>query len=302
MTLDADGLSLLEVGKDAIPPIFRDDARVLDDLHAMAAMVAKAEQVGRTMLQRITIEQASVDAGGEDWLDLDAGDYGTSRQYGETDATLRTRMRTTPAGVIRKEILALAQAIVDASGVVGDAVAMVEMPRDEAHVGAWAGVSSWSTGGVFATVAGKMKFTPTHPFAYPPCVVGISGGIAEITLTLSGCASGGNDGTFVVEDISGNGAIYTNGSGAAGTDATAVWSTARGEVGGGDMDGYAMAFCDRGYRAWFAPGDVSKQSLSGVILILPYGCTDSTRRSVQEMLRQRVAAGVVKRVEVRSIP
>jgi hypothetical protein len=317
VTLDATATALLQVGIDAIPPIFRDDARVMDDLRSLAAMVGKAQTVGSDMLARVLVEQASVDTGwtdpvthasinGPDWLDMDAGDYGTSRQYGETDATLRTRMRTTPAGVIRSEILALAQAIVDASGVVGDAVAMVEMPRDEAHVGVWGGDDA-GTGGVFSTVAGKMCFTPTTPFAYPPCVVGISGGIAQVSITLSGCADSGNDGTFVVEDISGNGAVYTNGSGVAGADTGAGWSTARGEVGGGFMDGYAMAFADRGYRAWFAPGGLapdgrSHPSLSGVILILPYGTTDSTRRSVVEMIRQRVAAGVVKIVETRTTP
>ena len=317
MTLDATAIALLQVGLDAIPPIFRDDARVMDDLHALAAMAGKTQSVGSDMLARVLVETASVDTGwtdpithaainGPDWLDLLAGDYGTSRQYGEPDATLRPRMRTTPTGVIRREILALAQAIVDASGVVGDAVAMVEMPRDEAHVRVWGGDDA-GTGGVFSTVSGKMCFTPTTPFAYPPCVVGISGGIAEVSITLSGCSSGGNDGTFLVEDLDGNGAVFTNGSGVAGADATASWSTARGEIGGGFMDGYAMAFCDRGYRAWLAPGGlapdgVSHPSLSGIILILPYGCTDSTRRSVQEMLRQRGAAGVVKRVETRIIP
>ena len=300
MALDADGLELLEVGQSAIPPVFRDSARVQDDLHALAAMAAKTIQVGRTMLDRVLVEEASVDAGGEDWLDLLAGDYGTGRQYGETNAVLRERMRTVPAGVIRSEVLALAQAIVDAASVSGT-VAMVEMPRDQAHASEWVADGA-TNGGVFSIVSGKMRFTPTTPFAYPPCAVGLSGGIDDVEITFSGCASAGNDGTFSVEDIDGEGVIYTNASGVAESDATAVWGTERIEVEGGAVDGFAMAFADRGYRVWYAPGQASMQSLSGVIGIIPYGSTDAVRRSVQEMLRQRVAAGVVKLVEVRTTP
>jgi hypothetical protein len=307
MSLSADALVLLKVGTDAIPSVFRDDARTLEDLHAMAAMMGDVQGHGRDMLARVRVETASVDTGwtdadgnpviGPDWLNLLAGDYGTSRQNAETDPTLRTRMRTTQPGVIRRELLGLAQAIVDAAGVVG-MVEMVEMPRDAASIGTWA--SDYGTGGTFAIVSGQMKFTPTPPvrFAYPPFFEGLSGCIASASITFSGSA--GNDGTFPVTGLDDDGVLYVNSGGLAGVDSGAAWSTSRVEVGGGVVESHVMAYLDRGYRCWKAPQQ--GHTICGIIVILPFGCTDSTRRSVQEMLRQHAAGGVIKLVEVRGIP
>jgi hypothetical protein len=300
VSLDADGLALLKIGTDALPPVFRDDARVLDDLHGLAAMASKVQKVGRDMLARAMVETASIDVGGADWLGFLAGDYGTGRQENETDPVLRSRMRATPAGVIRSELLALAQAIVDAAGVVGT-VAMVELPRDEAYAGTWG--QDTGTGGVFVSLGGDaMKFTPTVRFAYPPFFDKLPGIIESSSITFSGCVAAGNNSTFPVTGLDHNAVLFTNSLGVSSTDTVVTWATNRIERGGGIVEGRPMAYADRGYRIWRGLNPTTKRSLAGMILILPFGCTDSTRKSVLEMLRQRAAGGVVKQVETRTIP
>ena len=177
---------LFAAGLNAIPPVFRDNARLLEDLHMLAKQAAVAKAVAAGMLARAWVGTATIDTGwtdeasptphavnGPDWLDFLAGDYGTHRAAGETDAVCRARQRSVPSGVIRKELLKMAQDIVTAAGVTGT-VAMLEMPRDAAYFGEYA--TDTGTGGTFASGS----FTPTTGFAdgHPPFWRGESGRVA----------------------------------------------------------------------------------------------------------------------------
>ena len=313
---------MLAAGLSAIPPVFRDDARTLEDIKMLAQQAAVAKAVGVSMLLRIGVSTASVDTGwtdptgapitGPDWLNFLAGDYGTSRVGGETDAVCRNRMRSVPLGVIRSELLFLAQAIVDAAGVVGT-VAMDEMPRDSAYFGEW--TSDTGTGGTFASGS----FTPTVRFAsgHPPFWSGESGRTGDSYVTFTGSTNPGNDGTFQITRLtttsyhpsagntSGDAVCFAGGL--AGGDPTVTWTITRfskGRYPYAPMTG-GRAFFSRGHRMWRgqpANGTGTGKGIAGIIMILPYGCTDSTKASVVEMLRQRAAGGVIKRVEVRAIP
>ena len=306
---------LFAAGLNAIPPVFRDNARLLEDLHMLAKQAAVAKAVAAGMLARAWVGTATIDTGwtdeasptphavlGPDWLDFLAGDYGTHRAAGETDAVCRTRIRKVPSGVIRRELIAMAQAIVDAAGVTGQ-VAMLEMPRDAAYFGEYA--TDTGTGGTFT--AGS--FTPTTGFAdgHPPFWRGESGRVAYGLLdvgsqiTFTGAANPVNDGTFNITGLSGDAVTFAGG--AAGGDSGVTWSIAR--IYGGRYSGQSLAggrtFFSRGWRMWRgqpANGIGGHKSIAGIILILPSGCTGSTRASVLEMLRQRAGAGVIKRVEL----
>jgi hypothetical protein len=299
MSLTSTEQALLQAGIDAIPPVFASDDRVKEDLSAMAKMVGVAVAVGTGMLERIKVGTATVDTAGVDWLDLVAEDYGTNRANDETDAVCRKRMRQTPKGVVRTELIELAQEIVTASGVNGT-VAMVEMPRDAAYFGSW--TNDEGVGGTFAVVAsGVMKFTPTTGFkdGYPPCWIGRSGEITSSAITLAGSANPENDGQFTITGLDDDGVTISN-TGVAVTDTEVFWSVIRFNYQGVPLDGAGKAYFSRGYRMWRGQpitGLGERSAINGIIMILPVGCTDSTRRSVLEMLRQRAAAGVIKLVE-----
>jgi hypothetical protein len=299
---------LLQVGIDAIPPVFRDNARSLEDLKTLARQAAVLHAAGDAILARARVETATVDASGADWLDFLAGDFGTQRTNNEPDVVTRMRIRSPSSAVIRSELLGLAQNIVVAAGVSGF-VSMVEMPRDAAFFGSWN--PDTGAGGTIAAVAGGMSFTPAAGFSagHPPFWGGESGRVRSASLVLTGSTHAGNDGTFVITGLKGNAVLYTNASAVAGTDDVS-WSVNRYNAKGIPMNG-GKAFMHAtaggsglGHRMWRSqkPGSTEKRAINGIIMILPYGCTDSTRRSVQEMLRQRAAAGVIKRVEYRQIP
>jgi hypothetical protein len=156
--------------------------------------------------------------------------------------------------------------------------------------------------GIGGTFAVRTKFTPTRRFAYPPYVGSVSGLIESVTITFSGCSAAGNDGTFAVSGLAGNAVLLTNATSVAGADATATWTTDRIERGGGSVEGRAMAYADRGYRAWRGAVHPATSALYGIIVILPYGTTETLARSCAEQLRRKKAAGIQGFVERRTSP
>ena len=295
---------IMQAGLMAIPRVFRDSARMQEDLHMLARQFGAVRAVGVNMLARAWVGTASVDASGPDWLDFLANDYGTSRASGETDSALRIRMRTVPRGVVRSELLELAQDIVDAAGVVGT-VAMVEMPRDAAYFGSW--TPDTGTGGTFLAESGGIRFTPTTGFAvgHPPYWGGESSRVAKSFVTFAGSAESTNDGTFEILGLKDDGVLFANGSEVDDNDATVTWTIDRRTAKNASMTG-GKAFFSRGHRMWrgkpIGSTETHGKGIGGIIMILPYGCTASTRLSVLETLRQRASAGVIKRVEYRQIP
>jgi hypothetical protein len=288
----------------AIAPVFRDSARMQEDLHMLARQFGAVRTVGANMLARAWVGTASIDADGTDWLDFLAKDFGTGRQASEIDAMVRLRMRSTPGAVIRAELLALATSIVRSSGVATGTITMIEMPRDAAYFGQWTADSG--TAGNFETITGGVRFTPTAGFApgHPPCWVGESGIVRSSDITFASATDAGNDGKFTITAMSEDGVVFTNASAVVRNDSAVTWKVERrnwrGTVGLSEGGG-GRAYFSRGYRMWRGkyPGSTSRTTgMAGIILILPSACTPETARSVLEMLRQRAAGGVIKRVEI----
>ena len=307
MALTADEQELLAVGKEAIPEIFRSDERTQEDLAAAAKIMGQAKAAIQHWLDmcRVSLATGPVSSEYVDWLALHAGDKGTARSSGESDAALKQRLWKIPGAIIRDDILGAAGEILAAGGVTG-VVYMVELPKDQAFLGN--NKPDQGVGGTFAKSGDTVTFTPSTKFAYPPFFGDISGGVKFTTITISGAANSGNNGAFQITGISWNGVTYSNALGAAGTDVTASWKTLRCGADNVPIDdgdplvGQPRVFLGRGCRLWrgvkigdSAPGAVA----CGFVMILPYGTPDSLRRSVAEMCRNSKAAGFKVIVERR---
>ena len=320
MSLTADEQALADAANATLPTWFSANARVQEEVGMMAKqnglVLAKIKhQVAMTYVGQAVGEIGSGNTFEPDWLELLAEDRGTLRQPGELDPNLRTRINRAPAGVIRAEILAAVQAMVDAAGIVGTA-AMVELPRDQACSGDIASpyVADSGTGGTFVENGdGTFTFQPTTGLIYPPFVDGLPGLVGSTSITITGAADSGNDGTFPIvsmppildgDDLFPSGVTFANILGVDATDATVTWATTRYDRGGAPLEGFARAFSGCGYRGWRGKpvGETGRFAPCGMIVILPYGCTSGMQAGITEAVRQLKAAGVGVVVEVNQTP
>ena len=301
MSLTADEQDLMEVGLGTIPVLLRSAGRQREELIGMAKAAGATKRAADDLLKQAYIGTADSDTA--DWLALLAGDYGAHRQAGETDATFRLRITQVPLGVTRPEILDAVQAVISALGIPGT-VEMVEFPRDAAYLGTYA--QDAGTGGVFAAVDGVTNgfaFTPTVPFASPPFVDGVSGRVRATQITLAGCDSGGNDGTFAITGLLGNAATYVNAAGVAEADTGCAWATVRRDRYPATLDGHSRAYVNRGYRCWRGyTTPAERRAMGGILLILPYGTTEPQRLAIRAQLATIKAAGIAGLVERRINP
>lgn len=305
MALTSDEQKLADAANAVLPEWFSASGRVQEEVGMMAKQHGAVLAQGRHQIAQLYIGTAAGPTGSEpDWLDMLAQDRGTHRQSNEPTAVLRARLQRPPNAVVRSEILEECQAMVDASTTgITTPVAMVEFPRDAAHLGTWVQDGA-ATGGTFVKSSNgtTMSFFPTKEFAWIPFVESISGRVKSVELQIVGTSS--NDGTFVTTGVTYAGAVtYENAAGAHEESASSTWLTHRLDVYDQHIDGRAMAYCDRGFRCWrgqYTPGE--KKANGGFLIILPYGCSEALRLSVLEMLRQKKAAGFKVLVERRQSP
>ena len=87
------------------------------------------------------------------WLDQHARDRGTARQGGESDAALRSRLRTIDDAVIPSALLAAATAALNADSVTipSGYPALVETRRDGAFFGVWSATPPTPPGSGYAS-------------------------------------------------------------------------------------------------------------------------------------------------------
>lgn len=229
-----------------------------------------------------------------DWLNQHAVDRGTRRQLDESDEALRARLRSVPEALTRESLLEACNAILAANGL-PETAAMVELPRDAAHAGTYVAFGDTSLGGTFAAGAGTtMVFTPVEAFARPPYRdASVVRRVQSFVLNVD-ATDAGNDGSFPVSGISGNGAAFDNAAGVPGVDAGANWSVGKRDRRDNDLDGFSRAFASRGFRA--------RGSRPTIVIMLPHGTTAGIVASVREMLRQKKAAGIRAIVERRLNP
>lgn len=290
MSLTDDEQSLYDFAEGSLPSWIT---------HPDPLLTAAAKQIGAALAQaRYLLAQALIGtaegatSATPDWLNQHARDRNTSRQTSESDVALRERLRNIPDAVTRQAILDAADAILAAAGVSGEA-ALVELPRDAAWVGDYTALTG--TGGTFTQVGTDSRFTPTVLWATPPYrAPGVTPELSW-TLTISGAASSGNNGTRAITALIDNAAVVTNASGVAGADATVSWTARRLDALGNGTDFAARSYAGRGFRA--SVGRPLK-----LIVILPYGTTAGTAASVLESIRQKKAAGFAVVVERRLNP
>lgn len=294
MALTASEQELLDFALAALPHWFTSAERQQEFLAAAAKVMGAARAQAEDWLGNALILGAVGPTGSDpDWLNQHARDRATSRQAAETDDALRERLRNVPDALTRITLLAAAQAIVDAEAVVG-AVAMVELPRDGAYLATLAddngNAGTWTDRS--SEGADLVGFLPSAGFAGVP--------YREIPedvthkLEITGSDYGANDGTWTIVGLYGNEALVAIPGASFGADAGASWSVQHFDALDNALDGYADSYLGRGDRL--------SGPRPGIVLILPYGCTENTRRSVLEMLRQKKAAGFFALVECRLIP
>jgi hypothetical protein len=121
--------NLLAHGASAVPGYFRSTERAREDLHAGAAAMLLVDATANQWLRMTEIGHAT-----GVWLDAHARDRGVRRQAGEGDDELRVRLRTIDDAVTPPALLAIANAVLSAAGVVGSAE-IVELPLDGAFMG-----------------------------------------------------------------------------------------------------------------------------------------------------------------------
>lgn len=310
MSLTSDEQKLADAANAVLPEWFSASGRVQEEVGMMAKQHGAILAQGQHQIAQLYIGTAAGPTGSEpDWLDMLAQDRGTHRQANETTAVLRERLQRPPSAVVRSEVLAEVQAMVDASTTgITTPVAMVEFPRDAAHLGTWVQdvTQAADVGGRFLKSSNgtTMTFIPNRPFVWTPYVEGISGQVKAVTIQIFFANSAGNDGSFLTTDIVDDGSVtYENANGVAEVDAVCGWATFRLDFYPARLDLHAMAFCDRGFRCWRGQTvSGEKKANGGFLIILPYGCNEALRLSVREMLRQKKAAGFTALVERRQSP
>jgi hypothetical protein len=285
MAFTAEEQKIYDFAKSAIPRFMFQKVRQEEEFGALVKMFdAARQQIAAYFLQAYIL---TADGSGPDFLNQHAIGRNTFRQDGETDAALRQRLRNIEDALTRPALLAAADAILLAELGAGFTAAMAELRRDRGFFGTY--VSDTGTGGEFTGTAPDMAFEPDAPGfdAVPEVNFARSGAQGNPQFVFSGALSGGNNGTFPVDDVTDDTYEYQNGSGVAEVDAGVSWTLEKRDVDGNVRDGFARAYFSRGYR-------MSNRALS---IILPYGCSASTQEAIREMLRQKKGAGLLGRSE-----
>lgn len=290
MAFSAEEQKIFDFAKSALPKwYFQDSARAEEEFGAFVKSFDGSRAQIKAYFDQSLI--AGADGTGADYLNQHAKDRGTSRRDSETDPGLRLRLKNIEDALTRPLLIQQAQVIIDDVPIVGT-VAMVELRRDKAFFGD--SVADGGGGGTFELLTGiEMKFTPSAGFALPVLVEFEESGMwGPPNAVFSLSTSSGNNGTFAVKRLDGDGVVYDNASGVA--EAAAVWKLNKRDIDGNERDGRARAYFSRGYRMG--------SEGTAIIMILPFGCTTVVSDAVEEAVRQKKGAGVLLIVECRQNP
>jgi hypothetical protein len=104
----------------------------------------------------------------------------------------------------------------------------------------------------------------------------------------------------VITGLDGDAITYQNPGGLADpADGVVIWVVKKYDRDGNILDGFDDSyFGDTMPPSGAAPTD-RMADINTLVIILPFGCTEGTRKSVEEMLRQKKGAGVAALVECR---
>lgn len=285
MSLSPEEQDLFQFAVKSLPRWFTSTPRALEELGGFVKIFNRARAQTVFWASQTFIGNAvGATAGEPDWLEQHARDRGTSRQEGETDAALRTRLRNREDALTRAALLALINSMLDAAGVASNAYGLVELRRDRAFMLTRVQTTGAAALGDAFTKVGTAMTLTVAAAPWKSWMLGRQ-------LTISGATSGANNGTFVVTGFVGNvGVKYVNAAGVAEAATPVAWAI------DAAFNGHKDAYLTRGYRM-AGPG-----STAGLVAILPFGTTEALRLAIYEALRTRKAAGISLAVERRMVP
>lgn len=297
MSLTPDEQALLDFALGSLPDWFSDaQSRDLAVEAGLAKQAGAAQAQTAYWFRQAYITTADGPTGSlPDWLQLHAMDRGTRRAAGEADDELKTRLRQYPDAVTRDALIGIAQSIVDAAGVVGT-VALLEPRKDRLFMVQNTTMSG--TGGTFTAGPGdEARFAPVGGWPAPPYKGPNIQPATGYMITIDNAAAVGNEGSFYIDHLVANAAAFDNPGLVIGSDPAVDWVVNRTDQSGNVMTtatGRADGYLSRGYRIG--------SMVNSITIILPYGTTAATQRSVAEAIRQRKAAGFRVVIERRLNP
>ena len=280
----------------SLPHWFVENERIKELIQGFAEMYCRAEEQSVFFQQMSFIDQAF--DGPPDWLNQHAIDRGLLRQGGETNPALRDRIRGLDDAVNYPSVLAAAQAIIDAAGIVGD-VHLLELRENRAFYLTRGDQSG--TGGQFTDLndgADGFAFEPTSGITISPTS---STTANSFILEITGANSPDNDGQHVVDGAYLTGPSYNDPTGVAEADPTVTWSMYQANASGTNTSNFKDAFF-MDHTDPNACGFRMSNSGATLVVILPFGCTQTTLDAITELLYNIKGAGVQLLVECRQNP
>lgn len=309
MALSSRAQKLKDHAMGLLPTWYRDPDRDQEIDDAFAALFEQVhDKVEDWLVTQTRLSTATGATSAEpDWLAQHAADRGSYRQTGESDLTLRARLRDVPEALTINSLLAATQNIIDEQGVSGTPY-LVELTNERAYfktITCYPGGSGSLGVGVSIVVASAglpdMKFKPHDGWdkSFDPLKDRPRDRSNSTIAFVTGLGNPGNSGVYTITGFDGDYALFENASGVSESTPGAGWCI---EPRGADnqflarynVTGRKDAFMSRGYR-------MGTQQAS-IIIILPYGCDSATVASVQAMLTDKKAAGVKALVECRENP
>jgi hypothetical protein len=289
MPLSVEQQAIFDFIAGALPKWFTSSERALEDLHALvAAHDLSRQQIDQLFKQAKILTADGPIAGDPDWLNQHAIDRGTHRQAGESDESLRERLRTFEDAVTVPALLALMGAMLDADGVTGD-YEIIELHRDGAYLVVQEELAGTASGSDAFAKTGDVMTLTLDGVAFQGGMLHWDRSGLPPSITIAGSTSPANDGTFTVTGFDGDSIQWENPAGVA-ESFSGTWSVMPFD----GVDDYDDAYCDCGYRV----GGLQPS----FVAVLPFGTSEALRLAVHEAIRQRKAAGVRAITEARTTP
>lgn len=282
MPYSAEEQRIYEWVRDSLPRWWTSAGRLEEDL---AALVAVGEAVRAQIAhwrEQAAILTATAPVGEPDWLNGHARDRDTHRADGESNDSLRARLRQFADALTLEALLSLINQMLDDAGVASNAYGIVELRRDRSYL-----VTRQRIQGTGTTLAKSgTTMTLTTATTFQGGLLRWDRGAAAPVITIAGATTPANNGDFAITGFDGDaGVTFENASGAAEAYA-GTWTVNAATHNRRD------SYIGRGYRMGSA----------GLVAILPFGTDEALRLAIAEAIRQRRAAGVTSRVERRLVP
>ena len=280
----------------SLPYWFVKNPRAMENIEAFAEIFCRAEEQSVFFQQMTFIEQAT--DGPPDWLNQHAIDRSLLRQGGESNPSLRQRIRSFDKVLSYEAILAYVQSVTLASGLAGTAT-LLEVKQNKAFFVTH--TDQLGVGGVFTDLgSGEFAFEPSTGVSLDST---INPNALPKYLEIAVASSAGNTGIFEVTGAYASGPKYGNLVGVAETDSFASWRLFDRDLDLEDITTYDDAF-------YYDPATIGANQaayrMSGekqtLVIMLPFGCTQALVSSINDGLILIKGAGTEILIECRIVP